>query len=141
MKANERLELFIKSINIPIRKFEKNCGISPNTIQSSIRKKSYLREDNIVRIMTSYPDLNIEWLLTGKGKMIMEPEIKKINPWINKIVKSDILMLEFVNALKENDDSLMKNKLFELYLTWKIKENVILELKKEINELKTITQP
>lgn len=65
--VKERLEFFLKSKKISKTDFGKAVGVS-NSFVSSMRKS--LGPDKIQSIAQTYPDLNIEWLLTGEGKML-----------------------------------------------------------------------
>lgn len=65
--VKERLEFFLKSKKISKTDFGKAVGVS-NSFVSSMRKS--LGPDKIQSIAQTYPDLNIEWLLTGEGEML-----------------------------------------------------------------------
>lgn len=60
--------IFIKSINISIKKFEEAVGLSNGYINNL---KSQPREENIQKIIQSFPNLNRIWLLTGEGDMLL----------------------------------------------------------------------
>ena len=66
-KTKERLDKFLKYINISQDKFAKNVGLSKgfvNNVGDSIR------ENNLKKIIAIYPELNINWLKTGEGEML-----------------------------------------------------------------------
>lgn len=65
--VKERLEFFLKSKKISKTDFGKAVGVS-NSFVSSMRKS--LGPDKLQSIAQTYPDLNIEWLLTGEGEML-----------------------------------------------------------------------
>lgn len=67
--VKERLIQFIKWNKISVNKFEQNCGLSTSYV-ANMRKS--LRDDKIAKIRKIYPELNIDWLLTGEGDMIVE---------------------------------------------------------------------
>ena len=60
--------IFIKSINISIKKFEETAGLSNGYINNL---KSQPRDENIQKIIQSFPILNRVWLLTGEGDMLL----------------------------------------------------------------------
>lgn len=68
MSVKERLRIFIKSQNLTVRAFEKLINVS-NGYVSSIR--SSIQPDKIERISEHFPTLSIDWLLTGKGEMLI----------------------------------------------------------------------
>ncbi len=53
------------------QKFFKELGLSYANFKG-IQKKSALNSDAIDKILTSYSEINYEWLISGKGSMIKE---------------------------------------------------------------------
>lgn len=66
----ERLMEFIKEKDISNRKFLLKCGLSGTYISTLTGNPS---GDTIRKIESAYPELNIEWLKTGKGTMLKTP--------------------------------------------------------------------
>lgn len=67
MNINKRLFQYIESAGMTARDFERKCGLS-NGSATKIAGNS--RKSTFDRIKASCPELNIDWLLTGKGEMI-----------------------------------------------------------------------
>ena len=67
MSVKERLTEFVESLGISKSEFGRQIGVS-NAFISSIRKS--IQQDKIQSIASKYPNLNIEWLLTGEGEML-----------------------------------------------------------------------
>lgn len=67
MSVQERLKQFADNEGLKYSAFEKQIEASNGYI-NSISKSIGL--DKINKILEKFPNLNIEWLLTGKGKMI-----------------------------------------------------------------------
>lgn len=65
--VKERLTEYLKTKRISKSEFGKVIGVS-NAYVSAIRKT--ISTEKIQSIAASYPDLNIEWLLTGEGEML-----------------------------------------------------------------------
>ncbi len=66
-----RLDTFIKAKNISYRAFEQSINVSNSAIATPIKKqKGSIGSDILSKIFDNYPDLNIEWLFTGKGHML-----------------------------------------------------------------------
>lgn len=63
----ERLMEFIKEKDISNRKFLLKCGLSGTYISTLTGNPS---GDTLKKIEAAYPELNTEWLLTGKGTML-----------------------------------------------------------------------
>ena len=64
--VKSRISYFIENKNIRITDFYKETGISYGILS----QKTKISEDNIVKFLTKYKDVNPEWLLTGKGDML-----------------------------------------------------------------------
>lgn len=69
MSVKERLKEFAKSQERSIRAFESKAGLGYGYI-NAIRIS--IQPDKIKSIASNYPHLNIDWLLTGYGKMLNE---------------------------------------------------------------------
>lgn len=65
--VKERLECFLKLKKISKTEFGKRIGVSASYV-TGIRKS--LAQEKISSIVREWPDLNIEWLLTGEGEML-----------------------------------------------------------------------
>jgi len=51
--------------------FSKIIGVNPSGLSHIIGgKRNYLSIDTIVKIKDKYPDINLDWLILGKGEMI-----------------------------------------------------------------------
>lgn len=68
--VKDRLISFIEYKGLSKNKFEQICGFSKRYV-SNISVS--LQPDKIEKISLNFPELNIEWLLTGEGRMIKGP--------------------------------------------------------------------
>lgn len=66
----DRIKLFREYLGIGQTAFEVNIGVARGYF-SNVKT---LGSDRILRIHTKYPELNIEWLVTGNGEMIKNAE-------------------------------------------------------------------
>lgn len=98
MTVRERLILFVKSQKISNSEFCRTIGVS-NAFISSMRKS--LQPDKIESIALNYPELNIDWLLTGEGQMLKSES--SINP--NKTTMESKTLID---ELKDRISSLEK---------------------------------
>lgn len=69
--VKERLKQYLRINSITQEKFCNSVGVAP-TYVSNIRKG--IQPDKLTRIQECYPDLNIEWLVTGRGNMLNTPQ-------------------------------------------------------------------
>jgi len=66
----ERLHKFIKSQGLSTRAFELSISASDGMIRRAISNKTDIQSKWLCAIADKYHDLNIDWLLTGKGYML-----------------------------------------------------------------------
>lgn len=67
MNFKERLLIFLKHLGIGQTKFEENTKLG----RASISKiKNGMSAPNLAKISSAYPELNIDWLLSGEGAML-----------------------------------------------------------------------
>ncbi len=71
MTVKDRIKEFCKSENLSISAFEDTIRVS-NGYVNSISKSIGI--DKLNTILEIYPNMNLEWLLTGKGKMLKGQE-------------------------------------------------------------------
>lgn len=68
MELKERFDAFIRHKSLSRRKFQEQIGVSNSYIQNISKGIS---NDVLNRISIQYPELNTNWLLTGKGEMLL----------------------------------------------------------------------
>jgi hypothetical protein len=68
----ERLDRFIKEQGLSIRAFEMSICASNGLIRKAITNNTDIQSKWISAIVDNYPQLNTDWLLTGKGEMLNE---------------------------------------------------------------------
>ncbi|MCD7962581.1 MAG: hypothetical protein LUF90_03315 [Rikenellaceae bacterium] len=73
----DRVNVFIKSKNIRKAQFEKMCGLS-NGYLNSVKKK--IGSKKLEDILSVFPELNKDWLLTGEGEMCSEKRKNRDEP-------------------------------------------------------------
>lgn len=67
LTLQDRLKQFITSLDLSVLAFENKCGMAQGTV-SKMTDKS--RQRTLEKIRRSYPQLNMDWLLTGQGEML-----------------------------------------------------------------------
>jgi hypothetical protein len=71
LTIKDKILYFIENQNIKKEDFYKITGISASNFKG-LGLKSEIGGEKIVKILTCYPFLNPEWLLTGNGSMLKE---------------------------------------------------------------------
>lgn len=117
MSVKERLKIFIKCLGISVLTFEKSIGVS-NGYVNSISKG--IGKDILNSILEKYSNLNIEWLLTGKGEMlkskkhIVEEPIGSYGNNIKNLVP--LLPIEAIAGFGVGDWTVHESDIQEKYL-------------------------
>lgn len=62
----QRILLFLAKKGVTQYEFYKNTGVT----RGVLGQNNGISEDNISRFLAYYPEINIEWLMTGRGEML-----------------------------------------------------------------------
>lgn len=66
-----RFKIFRETLGVTQAVFAENIGLSSAAIGLLEKDKSFLKAENLKKLIVLY-NLNINWLLTGQGKMFLE---------------------------------------------------------------------
>lgn len=66
----ERLRQIIEYYNISVNAFSVKNGINESTIRKILTENTSIRSDNLAKIAENFPEINLDWLITGRGEMI-----------------------------------------------------------------------
>lgn len=67
---SERLKQFIEHEQLTIYKVNKVAGLSTGLLFKALQGDKGISSESIERILRAYPQLNADWLLTGRGEML-----------------------------------------------------------------------
>lgn len=114
-KPVERIKIFATMSNLKIAKFERMIGVNQNTIQTAIKRNSNMSDETLSKIIVKFPNLNINWVLTGKGKMLLSEEFTQEDR--SEIEEPDFEeVLQLIKVIDDKDISiLLQEKIFKLY--------------------------
>ncbi len=70
----ERLQTFIKSLNISKRKFDLSIGAANGYTSKVLKNNGAMGSNFIEKVATVYPQLNLRWLIKGEGNMLVPHE-------------------------------------------------------------------
>lgn len=82
----ERIEEFIKSQGISVRAFEQAISASDGMIRRAINNKTNIQSKWLSNIAESFPQLSLNWLITGQGEMLLSLQKPSINTNGNSII-------------------------------------------------------
>ncbi len=115
---HSRLKAFIQSLDMSMREFERSVDVSNGSIASQITNKKAIGSDRVENILHKYPELNVEWLFTGKGEMTRNSNckdqesqaielniLKQENAWLKKRIENQESVIETL-AKKIKDDTM-----------------------------------
>lgn len=85
-----RIDAFIKHRNMSIRSFEIKIGASNGLIGRSISKNTDIGASWLTKILAAFPEINSEWLLTGKGDMFKKNMYIMSNSRPGRVAEPDI---------------------------------------------------
>ena len=75
MKPIERVKEIIRYYGLSISAFEKKIHMSNNSIQTAIKRTASMKDETLIHILTTFPDISPEWLLLGNGKMFRKDNV------------------------------------------------------------------
>jgi phage repressor protein C with HTH and peptisase S24 domain len=90
MTLIDRLKQFIDYEGISTSSFEQKIGASDGMIRRAINKNTDIQSKWLTSISDNYHDLNIEWLVSGRGEML-----KKDNQRQNSIPKFELSISQY----------------------------------------------
>ncbi len=94
MTASERLKYLLDSKNLSVAQFGKKVGVSRDTLNKMFAKGSDPKLHLLQKCLELYPNLNIDWLILGKGEMwkiteektsLLEQEMKAVKLELKRI--------------------------------------------------------
>lgn len=108
MGIKDRLYNFLKAKDLKASKFEQKCGLS-NGFCSKVNDN--ITEGSLLLIQRAFPELNINWLKTGFGDMLIEQtdlEYPNSDGGSNMLAMVR-MMQDFIQLGKKNADANLMN--------------------------------
>ncbi|MBC7642814.1 MAG: hypothetical protein H7174_10835 [Flavobacterium sp.] len=127
----KRLDKFINFSNLNDNKLTISCGIS-NGLIGKARNRGSLSQENISKILLKYENLDANWLMTGRGKMINENYIFNKNRKCLSIIPVEN-MINFHNDNENLSDNLLINRFLPSNISY---SDFLIEIKNNINTQK-----
>ena len=67
----ERLKQLIDYYGISTNLFSQKIGVSEGTIRKILTQNTTIRSDTLEKISQNFADINMDWLITGRGEMLI----------------------------------------------------------------------
>lgn len=116
-KTVHRIMQLISALNMSARQFDISIGTANGYILRMRKNNASVGSDVIERIVKEYPQVNLVWLITGKGDMFIEEHTpsksrttQEIEAYIDERLKSQwseekkALLNEILNEIKETEN-------------------------------------
>lgn len=111
----KRLLQFIEYQNISISAFEKEINASEGVLRKAIKNNSDIQSKWLINISEYYPNLNTEWLLTGKGEMLKSEKVTTNHlPTFRKMIP--LIPLDAMAGFGTGDVSVMDYETEQYYV-------------------------
>lgn len=105
MSVKDRVKSFCKAEKITVSAFETSIGVA-NGYVNAISKSIGL--DKINTILENFPNLNIEWLLVGKGSMYKNDNLPVATPTSNMKEGIPLIPLSAMAGALTSDQTIME---------------------------------
>ncbi len=122
MNIVERILKYVDFKGISITKFSKKINVSNAYFSKQKKNKANVGSHIIAKIVSEFPDVNLEWLITGNGEMLKKgisdgsysnnvvgESVNMNNSNNNKLVADDNLFLE--NAFLKKEVKILREQL------------------------------
>ncbi len=80
MRLTDRLQRYLDHKGITVYSFERTCDVGNGYLGKQSKGKGSIGSDILEKIADNYPDLNLTWLITGRGKMLQKTVAEKESP-------------------------------------------------------------
>jgi transcriptional regulator with XRE-family HTH domain len=74
-KMIERIQLILKTKNISASRFADEIGVQRSSISHILSGRNNPSLELVQKILKRFPDINIEWIMNGKGSMYSSPDL------------------------------------------------------------------
>lgn len=112
MRIIDRLYQYLHFHAISAYAFERSCDLSNGYLGKQYRGKGTMGSEVLLKIQECFPDLNIHWLLTGKGRMIrhaLPPEEEPVVEMVQVLQEQIVLLQKSLADKNELIDLLKKS--------------------------------
>lgn len=84
----DRLRQVIDYYNITTNNFSQKIGVSEGAIRKVLLQNTTLRSDTLDKISQNFADINIDWLVTGRGEMLRkeQPQTTRNNENVSRLI-------------------------------------------------------
>lgn len=119
MKPIERISLYLHFKSISFHAFERSIELSNGYLAKQLKHQGSVGSDILIKIHEHYIDLNMLWVLTGEGEMIL-PNLNEDNTRVDEFtqlyVNENIKMKNLEEEVEKMNTVVKdKDKIISLY--------------------------
>ena len=101
MSINQRIREIIEHLKISKYELAKTLEITHVTVGKWVdNQNASIRSDSLEKLISVYPEISAQWLLTGKGEMIKKPPDLPLNEQLQAVEEKNQLLKELNESLK-----------------------------------------
>ena len=131
----QRIKEVIEFFEMNKNSFSKEIGLSNNvTIGRIINEKRKPSEATLLKIVQRFPSIDLDWLKTGKGTMLVKGYYEPPKIYYRKDNVS-ISLAEITNFVVENEKEFLKQKAIKNMIELRVAKK-LLEVVKDIEKFK-----
>lgn len=108
MGITDRIRQILKSQNLSVRAFELRIGTSNGQISKCIARNSAVKSDILAKILEFCPEIDANWLITGKGEMYKKSAESAAQPAMVPAVLNDMVPREMYDTVVQQKDELIR---------------------------------
>ncbi len=118
ISQKERLLKFLRHLGVGQNRFSKQAGISSGNIAHW--RNGVIPPKSLEKIRMAYPELNVNWLLTGEGEMVKNDDSNPKGDELNTVFpvsgdfKQEICRLQEILLIKDKEIVELKQRIEEL---------------------------
>jgi transcriptional regulator with XRE-family HTH domain len=102
----DRIINFLNAEKLSPARFADIIGVQPANISHIISERNKPSLDFIQKMLKSFPQLNVEWLITGDGKMYKEPKEQSLfNDEADNLFSSAAQVIDKTQNIYRNDEN------------------------------------
>lgn len=108
MTVKERILQLADDKGLSKQAFLKKAGIRRGLLDGD-KIQQGVSDRQLVAILMAFPDVNIEWLLTGDGQMykptvVLPPDVVSIERYTRLVRENERLRIDLANACKNKEE-------------------------------------
>ena len=113
-KTIDRLVLFIKELGLSARQFDISIGTANGYTLRMHKNNASVGSDVIEKIISTYPQINLIWLITGKGDMFVTKESRNNKKDVDLGSLEKLIEQKIETKLSEDNSELVQRLLEEI---------------------------